>query len=365
MVMRKRIFRSLKRLLVLLGVLLLLAAFIFRRDIQYGLSQYYGQKEIISQSVPISQLLESDEIADSIKSKLKWITEIKSFAEKELGLSNSENYSTFYQQKRKVLIRNLTAAKPFDLDPYEWYIPFLGSVSYKGYFDLNMLREDSVALADKGFDLYLRDVSAWSTLGYFRDPVFSEFMKLDEGQLANLIIHELTHGTVFVSGDINFNENLATYVGNNGARLYLRAKYGKDSDQLTKFDHQLSDDESILAFFVSCANQLDQKYEQIRTESDSIKLKLKNQFFTSLARDIDTLAHSLYDKRLIHRYHSVKMNNAFLLKYVRYGSLLPNLDKVCKNKCKGDLRKFVEYVSDHQKSIIKEVQDNFGTAFAK
>ena len=105
----------------------------------------------------------------------------------------------------------------------------MGTVPYRGYFDLKRAKKERDALEAKGYDTYLRSVSAYSTLGWFSDPVLSSMLHYRDADLASLVIHEMTHATVWIPGDINFNESLASFVGDAGAILFFKSKFGPDA----------------------------------------------------------------------------------------------------------------------------------------
>ena len=188
-------------------VLLITAAFyvLFNfRLVAYGITQLKGQLSIVWHAKPIAEALSDPAFPDSLKQKLKLVEEIKKFAIDSLGLRATENYSTLYDQQGKALLMNLTAAEKFELKAYTWNFPLLGEVSYKGFFDFKKGKSEAEELERKNYDVEYSSVSAWSTLGWFRDPIFSGMLKRNEGQLAELIIHEMTHATIYLKSSVDF-----------------------------------------------------------------------------------------------------------------------------------------------------------------
>jgi len=171
--------------------------FYYLPSIIYGTQQLYGQLQIISGSVEIDKLLERESLPDSIRTKLKLVSEIREFSFEELGLERSENYTSFYNQDGKPSLWVLSACPEFSLEPYVWKFPIAGKFPYKGFFDLDRGRKEELAFKEKLYDTDLSPVEGWSTLGFFKDPILSNMLNRNEGQLANLIVHELTHGTIF------------------------------------------------------------------------------------------------------------------------------------------------------------------------
>ncbi len=162
------------------------------------------------------------------------VLRIKTFAENQLGLRPSLNYSRYVRlaADRDYLSAVVSAAPELGFDDYQWSYPFVGKLPYRGYFEPSKAKREALRLKSLGYDVFVRPVDAFSTLGYVRDPLFSYMAKYREDRLANLIIHESFHTTLFVPGDIAFNESLANLIGKYGSRLYMRAQYGAEAERL-------------------------------------------------------------------------------------------------------------------------------------
>ena len=158
------------------------------------------------------------------------VAQIKNFAQDVLGLKSTRNYSRYVRLDRDYLTAVVSAAPELGFDDYVWGYPFVGKLPYRGYFDPAQARSEAARLKKLGYDVLVRPVEAFSTLGYVRDPLFSYMAAYSEGRLADLIIHESFHATLFVRSDIALNESLANLVGRMGSRLYLLSKYSSDND---------------------------------------------------------------------------------------------------------------------------------------
>ena len=214
---------TIKRIFLALFVIALVIVVAQWELVRYGIEQGRGQLRIIWNAKPVDEYLRSPSFPDSLKEKLRLINEVRRFAIDSLGLKDTENYRTLYDQKGEEVMWVVMASEPFRLKAKEWTFPVVGSVPYKGFFD----REKAIRLRDElekeGWDVNIRNPGGWSTLGWFTDPILSGMLDRSDGDLANLIIHEMSHATIFVKDSIDFNENLATFIGDRGAEQFLLA----------------------------------------------------------------------------------------------------------------------------------------------
>ena len=224
--------------------------------LNYGIAQAKGEIKILMDVKDINEVLASKDFPDSLKPKLVLIQEIKKFAEDSLGIKKSENYTTIYDQKGYTLMWMLMASKPFAMEAKQWHFPFLGDFSYKGFFDKKKARTEQYNLKQEGYDTELGKASGWSTLGWFKDPVLSNMLYNSKGVLAELIIHELTHGTLYVKNNVDFNENLASFVGEKGAEKFLLMKFGKHSEEITNYKSNLADEKVFEKYLFNSTQQL-------------------------------------------------------------------------------------------------------------
>lgn len=299
-----------------------------------------GQLQILNQRKKIEKVLEEGKLTPKQKNKLKTILDIKDFATKKLHLSSGDNYTHFVDLKRENLAYNLVVCPKDALKPYTWWFPFSGRVEYLGFFEKEYALETQKEYAEDGYDTYLRGVSAYSTLGWFNDPIFSTMLKYSEESLANLIIHELTHGTIYKKGDTVFNEGVATFIGNKGTLEFIASKHGRFSRIFRKalanqYDELLfskfidKEIKNLNLFYKDCIH----KYCNREKEFQNIKKRFKKIKFKTDSYD--------YFKKL-------PLNNAVLIGFGQYQQGLEILEEVwVKNK--KDLRQTIEF--------LKRVQD--------
>jgi len=180
-----------------------------------------GQLSIISKRENIQMLVNDPEIDAQLKQSLESIISIRKFANNSLALPVEKNYSTYVDLQRPFVVWNVFAAPEFSVTPKDWCYPIAGCVSYRGYFSEDAARKYATSLADEGFDVYVGGIAAYSTLGWFADPVLNTIINREEHRLAALLFHELAHQLVYVPGDTQFNESFATTIELEGLKRWL------------------------------------------------------------------------------------------------------------------------------------------------
>ncbi len=308
----------------------------------YGISQAEGQLTIIKNAKPIPEVLENPGFPDSLKTNLRLVEEIKKFAFDSLGINFSENYSTVYDQKGKELMFVVTACEPFMLVSKEWSFPLIGSFSYKGFFDEKKAQKLEKELKEEGLDTNIRTAGGWSTLGWFKDPILSNMLADDEADFAELIIHELTHGTLFVKDSVRFNENLATFIGIKGTERYLSEKYGPENKMLSTYQQQWKDRNKLTNHILKGANYLDSLYKTMKPEQFiTLKLNIKETAIDHIINSIDTLDLS-YKQKYLDYYRKLKPNNTFFMSYLRYRGEYTQLETELEHTYQNDIKKMLE-----------------------
>ena len=308
----------------------------------YGISQAKGQLTIVSNDRPIAEVLDDPDFPDSLKVNLRIIEEIKKFAFDSLGLKHSKNYSSVYDQKGKELMFVVTACEPLLLRSKEWTFPLIGSFSYKGFFDEKKAIKLENELKKEGFDTNIRSAGGWSTLGWFEDPILSNMLASSEADFAELIIHELTHGTLFVKDSLRFNENLATFIGIKGTERYLSAKYGIGNDALVTYQQQWNDRNKLTGHILKGAYYLDSVYNAMEMEMTmEMRLEIKEKSINSIINSIDTL-DLVSKQKYLNYYRKLKPNNTFFMSYLRYRGDYSLLEAELIDTYQADIKKMLE-----------------------
>ncbi len=346
----KKIFRYfLLFILTLIIISLTWAAFNFSL-VKYGFNQLKGQLNIVMNARPLNEVLQDETVSDSIKKKIYYIERVKKFAQDSLGLNSSENYTTFYNQHNKPILWVLTASELFKLKPYEWKFPFLGNVSYKGFFEYEKGKTEEIALQKEGYDTDYGEVTAWSTLGWFHDPILSSMTNRSNGQLAELIIHELTHATLYIKSNVNFNENLATVCGEQGAIRFLQSAYGPESNELKDYLERKEDYNLFSRQMLKGTQMLDSLYLLMNDSSVLQKKSLKKSMIKTIVHSLDTISfHSPF--RFKNIFKNKFPNNAYFLDFIRYDAQKDEMKKSLTGKFNGNIKDYIEFLKLRKDSI--------------
>ncbi len=281
--------------------------------ISYGFGQAIGQIKIVWYAQPIDKYLEQPSVPDSIRQKLVFIDEVRHYAVNELGLNDSENYTTIYDQKGEPILWVVTGCKPFSFEAKQWKFPVLGSVPYKGFFDIEKASEELVLVKQQGYDAGIRTVGGWSTLGWFKDPILSNMLHRSNGSLANLIIHELVHSTVFVKDSVEFNENLASFIADKGAMAFIKNKYGENSDEYHDYLHELNDEKIYVDHILRGVELLESLYSSIKDRPLDEKEEKKRLLIEDIMTTTDTL--SLYNDGFLTFVKGQVPNNTYFMSF--------------------------------------------------
>jgi predicted aminopeptidase len=314
----------------------------------------WHQSSITFHSVPVEEVLENQGVNREAKEKIRFIQEVKRYGEEKLGLTRTKSYSKYFEVKDAVL-HVITASERDRLQLYHWDFPIVGKVTYKSFFTKEGVLKEKGFLETKGYDTFVQRAGAYSTLGWLKDPIFSSMLQWDEATLANLILHEMTHATLYFRGQTDFNEQIATFVGNQGAVDFLIEKYGNGSKEMVEAIHCKEDDLAFSRWIDQACQQLSNFYA--REISRDEKLRGREELFHRLKEDFkETMAS--FKTESYRNLVKVDINNAVLLAYRRYIHRLEDFQTLYEQLGR-DIRKVVEYFKAIQVSRDKVVLQSF------
>jgi predicted aminopeptidase len=336
----------LKKILIVFTVFLIGWIFWYRHVITYGLSQFRGQLKVVRQAKPIEDFLEDPTYPRELKDKIKLIQEIRQFATDSLGLKKNDNYKTLFEQQGKPVLWNLTASPLYTMEAYQWDFPIIGKLAYRAYFDYEKAVAESERLTEKGYETQIDEVKGWSTLGWFDDPILSGMLDRTEGSLANLIIHELAFSTLYIRSNVQYNENLATFVGDRGTEKFLAYKYGRESEIYQRYIINMADYNKYSTHILKGADLLDSLYKSF---DDKLLPHQKQQKKEAALRYIVTTADTIsFHNPAPYREHlrtDSLPGNPYFMQYRRYRLGLDDLQQQMDTRFDSDLKKYVEFLS--------------------
>lgn len=290
----------------------------------------------------------------ALRKKLEVVEELRAFAATELGLPAQRQYRSYADIGREHLVWVVFAAPEFELRPRTWRYPFLGDLSYRGFFQPEPAEALAANLREKGEDVFVAEVDAYSSLGWFSDPVLNTFVHRSDRELAELLFHELTHQRLYWRGDTDFNEALATAVGRVGTRRWLRAT--NRTRELEVFERE----EKIQAAFLEDLKVVRGRLETLYTRDDlgaEAKRAGKAAAFQDLRRRADALNRRFGGSLKIDRWFAKPVNNARLLSIAAYHDLVPHFERRLEEDAAGDFEAFFEALQVTRRMSPEERQE--------
>jgi predicted aminopeptidase len=288
----------------------------------YTLKQGVTMLGYLGRGVPLETLENDDtggpEEAARNRAFAERVRDIRVFAIEELGLRETKNYTRYVEIDRDYLAAVVSASAQDSFTPYEWWFPVAGRVPYKGFFNADDAKKEGQKLEKKGLDVWIRPVDAFSTLGWFRDPLYSYMRGYPVHAIADLLIHELLHATVYLKGHSQFNEELAEFVGREGARLYLMSRFGEESEEYRAMGDRAADNAAYVAFIRELIAELDVVYrgELNRPDSRPIsreeKLERKEEIIRAAQERFDDEYEGRFKRDNYRGFSTMKINNAYL-----------------------------------------------------
>jgi len=295
----------------------LLPFLLFACSPTYVLRAGYEEAKILWRRQPIERLLQDPHLDEATRSKLELALAVRAFAIESLHLRGGSSYTTYAQVDADQVVHVVTAAERFRLAAYTWWFPIVGRVPYKGYFSEAAAQAEASALEQDGYDTSVRPSVAFSTLGWFADPLLSTVLRYDRVTLADVIIHELLHNTTFISSHAEFDESFANFVGHRGAILFFSTRGDAAAEQAgaAAWDDALR----FSDFLGSFAADLRRAYAAGVTPEERTQLFARGQQqFRALP----------WRTRRYDDFGTAALNNAVVLQYLMYADRLRLFEEV-------------------------------------
>ncbi len=291
-----------------------------------------GQIEILSKREHIAEVMADPATVPELRERLRTVLEIRDFASGELGLPDSASYTLYADLGREAPLWNVVVTPAYSVMPETWCYPLVGCLAYRGFFKRERARALATEMAAQGFDVALFPATAYSTLGWFADPVLDSMLDLPDPALAELIFHELTHEMLYVRGATAFNEAFATFVGRLGAERWL-SRQG-DEAALRRWRDGQALDQRLTALLMAARQRLARGYEQA-SGSEQLAV-VKQREFKRLKSELQQLAGTDGGQR-IQGWASSELNNAHLALVATYEAGVAAFESLYHAECAGEL----------------------------
>ncbi|NEX61111.1 aminopeptidase [Noviherbaspirillum galbum] len=285
----------------------------------YFVQAAHGQFSLLSEARPIDDWLATPELNDKLRNKLTKVKEIRRFAAQELGLPDNDTFTTYADLKRPYVMWNVVATPELSLKPLQWCFPVAGCVNYRGYYSKEEAQHYAAELRAEHYDVEVSGVPAYSTLGWFRDPVLSTFIQYPEGELARLVFHELAHQVVYVPGDSRFNESFAVAVEEAGVDRWMQ-RFGDDKMRKAYADYERRKHD-FLDLLLKHRKALEVTYKS--DMSDDEKRKAKAEIFQSIKDEYQGLKASWGGYAGYDKWFAEPLSNAHLSAIATYHDFVP------------------------------------------
>lgn len=286
----------------------------------YYVQSISGQLEIMRLQQPIDDMLETDAVDEELKTRLRTIKSVRRFASEVLALPDNDSYTRYADIQRPFVVWNVFAAPEFSMELKQWCFPIAGCLVYRGYFNERDARVFADELRAQGYDTYTGGVRAYSTLGWFDDPVLNTFLDYENTRLAGLVFHELAHQQLYVQGDTTFNESFASMVETEGILRWLES-HGSD-DEVRDYLAEKQQRDAVRRLVSGARRQLAVLYESELTESERRTAKRKIQ--DDLRAAYDRLKQSWGKSVLTYdAWFASELNNAQLAAMATYQAYVP------------------------------------------
>lgn len=310
-----------------------------------NLGYYYqaveGQMQIWHRSRPIKQVIDDEQTPPEIRERLALALRVRDFASAELALPDNGSYRKYADLGRPFVAWNVFAAGEFSVTPKEWCFPFAGCVGYRGYFSQAGAEQFGEKLRREGVDVFVTGIPAYSTLGWFDDPLLNTIVRYPDAELARLIFHELAHQVAYVPGDTVFNESFAVAVELEGVDRWLT--HDGDPEKRTAFDLYQQRKGDFIDLVMKYRDTLRTLYAS--AVPDAEKRRKKAETFAAMKAQYLTLKSSWGGYAGYDRYFAQDLNNAHLVPVTTYSELVPGFRRLLAENG-GDFKRFYAAVQE-------------------
>jgi len=279
-----------------------------------------GHLSLMMATEPVENWLASPDTPPRLRAKLKLTQQARQFAQQRLHLPVGDAFSQYTELQRPWVLVNLMAVPEFSLEPNQWCYPFIGCQAYRGYYHLEDARSEASRFAAKGYDIFIGGVTAYSTLGWFDDPLHTGFTRLSDSRMVALMFHELAHQVVYIPEDTAFNESFATAVELEGLRVWLQQR--GDTAGFEQALQRLRQRQQTFELVEKATGELRRLYDQHATLTKPRMRQEKANIFDRLRKDYLALAEQWEESGPLGSEPDT-LNNANLALFRQYNYYVP------------------------------------------
>ena len=303
-------------------------------SLNYYTQSVQGQFEVIQKRQNISKLLDENNISDALRNKLNTVLVLREFSIRQLSLPDNDSYLSYSDLERNYVIWNIFATEEFSLDPMKWCYLIVGCLNYRGYFSESDARQHATELEKQGNDVYLGGVSAYSTLGWFDDPVLNTMLRWSDIRLATVMFHELAHQQLYIKNDTEFNEAYADAVAYIGVTKWLAQS--PDKGLLKEYEQSQHQEKQFIRLVMKYKSLLSDGYQS--TENEDVKREQKKELLQQMTSEFNNISQA-WTTNGYQKWFSEGINNAKLAAIVTYRKYVPSFIEIYE-KLDKDLTRF-------------------------
>mgnify|MGYP000422955143 CR=1 FL=1 len=286
--------------------------------VPYVITVGLGELGILLGSRPITEVLDSNTLDPETEAALRYVLDVRDYAVNVLGLNAGQAFTTFYDSQGQPVVYNISACRKDRFEPYVWWFPIVGQIEYIGFFEKPQADTYAQQLRDLGYDVFMYAPQGYSTMGWFADPLFSEALHRDAVDLAELVIHELAHNTIYLIGNSVFNESVATFIGRAGTLEYLEGRLGADHPVRQIAEQRWADTDLYNRFWSDLYESLNALYTRSDLTSEQ-KIALRDPIFDEFKqRFLTDYLPLFHDPQRFAGVPGLAMDNALVMIQRRY-----------------------------------------------
>ncbi|HKS07057.1 MAG TPA: aminopeptidase [Gemmatimonadaceae bacterium] len=337
---------------VLLGIGAVGAAFlVFTPTGRYLVRGAYEEARILVRRQPIEKLVRDTTVDEATRAKLRLVLEARQYAVDSIRLRAKKSFTKYTELDNDTLVLVLSVAYRDRLALKTWSWPIVGTVPYKGFFNFDAARKEQAKYERDGFDTDLRPSAAFSTLGWFNDPLLSTTLRADSTWLVETVIHELLHNTVWIKDDVTFNESFASFVGRHGAASFFRAR--GDSTLIARMQRARETSRALAVFYAHVYAELDSAFKALPGDSArDARIAARDSIFVSARHRLATVVAPSLGVTDTTWAHRVRLNIATVLARRVYREEVDGFERILGEQG-GDLRRAIERIGEVARAAPK------------